>query len=151
MSALVKLFKENKYQKKCFCDELVGKSASVLSSLVKEKQIDCICCVPSLRSNLVMDFTRRLSDMLKLPFYDLLVKQHAQQQKEMENSAFQCANAFSSFSVKEGVEVPKRILLVDDIVDSKWTLTVCGYRLMEQGCQEVYPFALADSSQNDGG
>ena len=145
------LVKENKYQNKSFCDELVGKSARELSSLVKEKQIDCICCVPSLRSNLVMDFTRRLADTLKLPFCDLLVKQHAQQQKEMENSAYQCANAFTSFSVKEGVEVPKRILLVDDIVDSKWTLTVCGYRLMEQGCQEVYPFALADSSQNDGG
>ena len=130
---------------------MVGKSARELSPLVKEKQIDCICCVPSLRSNLVMDFTRRLADTLKLPFCDLLVKQHAQQQKEMENSAYQCANAFTSFSVKEGVEVPKRILLVDDIVDSKWTLTVCGYRLMEQGCQEVYPFALADSSQNDGG
>ena len=55
------------------------------------------------------------------------------------------------FCVKEGVEIPQRILLVDDIVDSKWTLTVCGYRLMEQGCQEVYPFALADSSQHDGG
>lgn len=145
------LVKENKYQNKRFCDELVGKSARELSPLVKEKRIDCVCCVPSLRSNLVIDFARRLADTLELPFCDLLVKQHAPQQKEMENSAYQCANAFRSFSVKEGVEVPRRILLVDDIVDSKWTLTVCGYRLMEQGCQEVYPFALADSSQNDGG
>lgn len=145
------LVKENKYQNKRFCDELVGKSARELGALVKEKQIDCICCVPSLRSNLVMDFAKRLANTLDLPFQELLEKRHAQQQKEMENSAYQCANAFRSFSVKEGVEIPQRILLVDDIVDSKWTLTVCGYRLMEQGCQEVYPFALADSSQHDGG
>lgn len=146
------LVKENKYSKnKRFCDELVGKSARELGPLVREKRIDCICCVPSLRSDLVADFAKRLADTLGLPFRDLLVKQHAQQQKEMENSAHQCANAFCSFSVKEGTDVPQRILLVDDIVDSRWTLTVCGYRLMEQGCQEVYPFALADSSQHDGG
>ena len=122
-----------------------------MGSLVKEKQIDCVCCVPSLRSNMVMDFAKRLANTLDLPFQEVLVKHHSQQQKEMENSAYQCANAFRSFYVKEGVEIPQRILLVDDIVDSKWTLTVCGYRLMEQGCQEVYPFALADSSQHDGG
>jgi ATP-dependent DNA helicase RecQ len=50
----------------------------------------------------------------------------------------------------DGVVVPEKVLLVDDIVDSRWTLTVCGYRLMEHGCREVYPFALADSSQKDG-
>lgn len=146
------LVKENKYSKnKRFCDELVGKSANSLSSFIKENRIECICCVPSLRSDLVADFAKRLADTLGLPFRELLNKRPAQQQKEMENSAHQCANAFGSFFVKEGVPVPRRVLLVDDVVDSRWTLTVCGYRLMEQGCEEVYPFALADSSQHDGG
>ena len=45
--------------------------------------------------------------------------------------------------------MPQRVLLVDDVVDSRWTMTVCGYRLMEAGCAEVYPFALADSSQKE--
>ena len=39
---------------------------------------------------------------------------------------------------------------IDDIVDSRWTLTVCGYKLMEAGCEKVFPFALADSSHNEG-
>ena len=52
--------------------------------------------------------------------------------------------------VIQDVEVPERVLLVDDVVDSRWTLTVCGFRLMENGCKEVYPFALADSSQKEG-
>ena len=45
--------------------------------------------------------------------------------------------------------MPERVLLVDDVVDPRWTLTVCGFRLMEKGCKEVYPFALADSSQKE--
>ena len=43
----------------------------------------------------------------------------------------------------------KNILLVDDMVDSKWTFTVCGYRLMENRAEKVFPFALADSSRNE--
>ena len=82
-----------------------------------------------------------------LQLMDLLEKSQAPQQKTMENSAHQCENAYNSFHMKTGVSVPRRILLIDDIVDSKWTLTVCGYRLMEHGCEEVYPFALADSSE----
>ena len=55
----------------------------------------------------------------------------------------------NSFHIKEGVSLPKNILLVDDMVDSKWTFTVCGYRLMENGAEKVFPFALADSSRNE--
>ena len=55
-----------------------------------------------------------------------------------------------SFQVLPHAQIPERVLLVDDVVDSRWTLTVCGYRLMEKGCRQVYPFALADSSQKEG-
>ena len=41
------------------------------------------------------------------------------------------------------------LILVDDVVDSKWTLTVCGYLLMQSGCEQVVPFALADSSSKE--
>ena len=36
-------------------------------------------------------------------------------------------------------------LLVDDIVDSRWTLTAVGIQLREAGSGPVYPFALARS------
>jgi len=42
-----------------------------------------------------------------------------------------------------------QVILVDDVVDSRWTLTACGHYLCEGGCVEVYPFALADSSQKE--
>jgi ATP-dependent DNA helicase RecQ len=116
---------------------------------VRKNDIDALTCVPSLRSSIVADFARELANRLKLPFVQLLQKQGAKQQKEMENSNYQCRNAWDSFSVVSGTsDVPKRIILVDDIVDSGWTLTVCGYRLTQSGCEFVFPFALADSSEN---
>lgn len=144
---LVKRDKYSGYGK--FCDELVGKSASVLGPIVKQNRITHICSVPSLRSGIVEDFARRLADRLGMEYVSLLEKGPTRPQKEMENSAFQCANAFGSFRVIPGREMPESVLLVDDVVDSRWTLTVCGYRLMEAGCAEVYPFALADSSKKE--
>lgn len=132
-----------------FCDELVGKSANVLGPIVKQNHITHICSVPSVRSEIVEDFARRLAERLGLEYVSLLKKVPTRPQKEMENSAFQCANAFVSFHVIPGRDMPQRVLLVDDVVDSRWTMTVCGYRLMEAGCAEVYPFALADSSQKE--
>lgn len=145
------LVKRDKYSReKRFCDELVGRSTQLLRPYLAENKITHITCVPSLRSDIVKDFSKRLALSCGLPFVDLLEKTPAEQQKKMENSAHQCANAVKSFSVIDGATIPERILLVDDVVDSRWTLTVCGFRLMEQGCKEVYPFALADSSQKEG-
>ena len=132
-----------------FCDELVGRSAEILQPLIVRENIRYISCVPSLRSNIVMDFTKRLADKMNLQYVELLRKSSSPPQKNMENSSFQCENAFTSFSAIEAEHMPKKVILVDDIVDSRWTLTVCGYRLMENGCEEVYPFTLADSSQKD--
>ena len=144
------LVKRDKYSpQKRFCDELLGKSLELLRPLVVEKRIKNITCVPSLRSEIVSDFSRRLADALGIKFVELLQKNNTKQQKEMENSSYQCSNAMRSYSLVESIHVPERILLVDDVVDSRWTLTVCGYYLSNGGCREVYPFALADSSQRE--
>ena len=144
------LVKRDKYSsKKRFCDELVGKSAKVLRPLVNEKEIKYITCVPSLRSDIVLDFSKRLAESLGLTFVELLKKSNTRQQKEMQNSSYQCGNAMRSFNLLDGVEVPDKVLLVDDVVDSRWTLTACGYYLSQGGCGEIYPFALADSSQKE--
>ena len=144
------LVKRDKYShSNRFCDELVGRSTEVLMPLIRKHGITCVTCVPSLRSSIVEDFARRLAASCRLPFLPLLQKKAAAPQKRMENSSHQCANAFQSFFIGEGCDIPDKILLVDDVVDSRWTMTVCGYRLMEQGCREVYPFALADSSRKE--
>ena len=76
------------------------------------------------------------------------MKTQAEPQKIMQNNFYQCENAKNSFSFRK-IDIPDKIILIDDIVDSRWTLTVCGYKLMELGCKEVYPFALADSSEHE--
>lgn len=131
-----------------FNDRLVTRSAFILERLIRERQIAHITCVPSLRSDLVRDFTVRLARRTGLTFVELLEKTQAPQQKEMENSVFQCRNALDSFDVIGSI-MPEKLILVDDVVDSRWTLTVCGYKLLEKGCCEVYPFALADSSHSE--
>ena len=37
------------------------------------------------------------------------------------------------------------------MVDSRWTLTVCSYKLLENGANEVYPFALSNTAGASGG
>lgn len=144
------LVKQGKYPYPTrFSDELVGKSAEILEPILNEKHIGYVTDVPSLRSNLVKDFTERLAKRLGIQYVEVLKKSPADQQKTMENSSFQCKNALDSFSIPDDAIIPERLLLVDDIVDSKWTLTVCGYLLMENGCEEVFPYALADSSQRE--
>lgn len=129
-----------------FRDELVEKGAHELRSLIVQNNIKYITCVPSLRSDIVKDYTERLAEECGLIFVDLIEKRPSAPQKEMENSYYQCKNAFDSFYVKDRMNVPDKIILVDDIVHSGWTFTVCGYKLAECGCEEVFPFALADSS-----
>ena len=126
----------------------MAKSASVLKKLIQEEGIKVITCVPSLRSDLVEDFTQRLAQKTGLRFEKLLEKSDAPQQKDMENSVFQCQNAMNSFHLSVPA-VPDKVILVDDVVDSRWTLTVCGYKIMEKGCSKVWPFALADSSHTE--
>ena len=144
------LVKKGKYgTPQGFCEELIVKSTSILRDVVSKMDINALTCVPSLRSSIVADFANELANRLNLPFVQLLQKQSAKQQKDMENSYYQCRNAWDSFSMVQGaINVPKHIILVDDIVDSGWTLTVCGYRLAQAGCELVFPFALADSSEN---
>jgi len=143
------LVKEGKYSTGQYSQQLVGKSASELERLIVSNNIMAFTCVPSLRSDIVEDFTIRLAKRLNLKYVALLQKSEAELQKFMLNKSYQCENALKSFSVIEGSDMPENVLLVDDIVDSGWTLTVCGYKLREAGCSKVFPFALADSSQKE--
>jgi len=140
------MVKNGKYRDNHFSDELIVKSAEILNPIVQKYGVSHITCVPSLRSNIVKDFSIKLAKELNISFLECLKKSEAPPQKDMENSSHQCANAYSSFKVKELVDIPNKIILIDDVVDSGWTIAVCGNYLGEAGCEFVFPFALADSS-----
>jgi ATP-dependent DNA helicase RecQ len=141
-----RLVSENKYRDNYFCDELVEASAELLATFVKENEIKCITYVPSLRRpELVKNFAERLADKLGLTFFIGIQKIKATIcQKELNNSRKQWENADESFAVCDSRN--ENTLLVDDMVDSGWTMTVCGYKLLQEGNGKIYPFALANSA-----
>ena len=144
------MVKKDKYSgQERFNDELIKRSYEVLKPLVVNKKISHITNVPSLRSIIVEDFTKRLASELGITYVSKLGKRKAEPQKNMQNSSYQYQNAYESFYIKDYSSMPQKLILVDDIVDSKWTITVCGFLLIEKGCGEVYPFALADSSMQE--
>jgi ATP-dependent DNA helicase RecQ len=58
------------------------------------------------------------------------------------NSAFRVAGLWDRFTA-EGLQVPEGpVLLVDDLADSRWTLTVVARVLRQAGATAVLPFAL---------
>jgi ATP-dependent DNA helicase RecQ len=59
------------------------------------------------------------------------------------NSAYRLAGVWERFSAA-GIELPPGpVLLVDDLADSRWTLTVAGRQLRRAGADAVLPFVLA--------
>jgi ATP-dependent DNA helicase RecQ len=70
-------------------------------------------------------------------------------QKARANSFQQAQNLLGAFTVDQATIRPEPLLLVDDMVDSRWTFTVAAALLRRAGSGPVYPFALADSSSGD--
>jgi ATP-dependent DNA helicase RecQ len=80
---------------------------------------------------------------LGLPFHTVVVKaKETAPQKEMDNSAQQYANVADAFSIAGPVPAGP-VLLIDDIVDSRWTLTVIAAQLRQNGSGPVFPVVLA--------
>lgn len=103
------------------------------------------------RRGLVDAFARSLADRLGLPYVEALtVLDGADPQKAMQNSSQQLRNAHRKLGIDGPAVRPGAVLLVDDIVDSGWTLTVAGWLLRTHGSGEVHPFALAVASARDG-
>ena len=104
-----------------------------------------VACVPSTAApELVGSFGHRLAIRLGLDFHDVVRRvRPGRPQKEMENSVQQVRNVADAFEVVTPLPDDRPVLLIDDIVDSGWTLTIVGTRLRAAGSGEVYPFVLA--------
>ena len=136
---------KGKYLDGYFSDELVDASVKILSEFIKNNNIEWITPVTSKRhTELVPDFAKRLADKLDIGYFEGIKKLDAEEQKKFENSDGQYKNANDSFEI---IQVKKEnILLVDDMVDSRWTFTVCTIKMREMGSGDIYPFALANTA-----
>ena len=143
-----KLVKEGKYQDGHFSEELIAASAQLIKA---EWQLDpypgWVTSIPSHRHPmLVSDFARALAKALEIPFYEVFQRvSNPPEQKNMENNLFQSKNVLNSLKVKG--KIPSMpVLLIDDIVDSRWTLTMAGFLLIQNGSGPVFPFTLAKAT-----
>ena len=142
------LVRQGKQNDGRFDDRLVRASTKLIRKRWQpEPAPTWVTFVPSLRNpELVPEFARRLAGALGLPCQDVIVRTRAgSPQKAMQNSQQQFRNVADAFEVRYSVPHGP-VLLVDDVVDSRWTLTAIGQRLREAGSGEVFPFALADSA-----
>lgn len=134
-----------------FSEELVEAMAEMIENRWHPNPApQWVCCVPSLKHpELVSDFARRLAQRLKLHFVDAVSKvKDNQPQKKQQNRFHQCRNLDGVFSINE-VYKQQPALLVDDIIDSGWTLTVIAALLQLEGSGVIYPVALASSTVKD--
>jgi ATP-dependent DNA helicase RecQ len=136
-----------------FAIDLVGAAAHAIRERWRpEPSPAWVTAVPSsTRPGLVEGFARALAARLEVPFIAALtVRGDGEPQSSMQNSAQQLRNAHRKLAVDGAVVPPGPVLLVDDLVDSGWTLTVAGSLLRVAGSGEVHPFALAVASARDG-
>lgn len=144
------LVKQGKYQHGQFSEELVLATVEMIRRWRLSSKPTWITCVPSLnRPNLVPDFARRLAEKLGLSFVPCVQKiKSTDPQKAMNNSYQQAHNLDGVFQVTPWAGMENPVFLIDDMVDSRWTLTVLTALLRTAGSGPVFPVALALNSLN---
>lgn len=139
------MVKRGKQTDRRFANDLVAACVSLVRRWGPKPLPQWVTCIPSLRNpRLVPDFAERLARALGLPFHSVLVKTEDRlPQKEMENSVQQARNVDGSLAVSAPHVPPTPVLLVDDVVGSRWTFTVAAWLLRKHGIATVWPLALS--------
>jgi ATP-dependent DNA helicase RecQ len=145
------LVREGKQQTGIFSDRLVDAAVCMIQQQwIPQPFPVWLTCAPSRRHpGLVPDFTRRLANALRIPFVECVQQlRETEPQKTRQNTHQQVQNLEGAFHIDHNLVRHAPVLLVDDMVDSRWTMTVLGAKLQQAGSGPVFPFALADSSQD---
>ncbi|MCV2491139.1 DEAD/DEAH box helicase [Geodermatophilus sp. YIM 151500] len=132
-------------------EELLRACARVLAAWDWKARPGAVVAVPSRRRpQLVRGVAEGLARMGRLPYLGTLDLAHGGPTgRPGGNSAFRLSAVWERIAVGPALrsalaevgDAP--VLLVDDLVDSRWTLTVAGRELRRAGVASVLPFALA--------
>lgn len=109
-----------------------------------------ITWVPSVARGQLLEATaRRLGEVGNLPVHEVLHRAfEAPPQARTQNSAHRLRNVWGAFEVDRGA-LPaaavrcKPVLVLDDTLDSGWTMTVVAHQLLAAGTAAVLPLVLA--------
>lgn len=140
-----RMVKEGKYTYNCYHDDLATAAFHLIRNRWNPSPFPkWVTSIPSNRHpDLVPQLTRKIAELLGLPFFPVLERiGNAMQQKTMQNEFMQARNVLDTLVIKKAISNGP-VLLVDDIIDSGWTLAMAGYLLRKNGSGPVYPFTLA--------
>lgn len=145
------LVRQGKYHDGHFSDDLVAACVKMIQEWNPQPSPTWVTCVPSLRHpELVPNFAQRLAAALGLPFHMVIAKTDARpEQKTMANSTQQARNIDGSLALNGQPILTGPVLLVDDMVDSRWTLTVSAWLLRKSGSGAVRPMALSQTGHDE--
>jgi ATP-dependent DNA helicase RecQ len=130
--------------------EVVQASVEVLADWSWRERPVAVVAVPSRRRpQLVESLATSLGELGRLPHLGTLdLVDGGPVGDPGGNSAFRLANVWGRLEVGPDLAsrlsgIPGPVLLVDDVADSRWTLTVTAGLLREAGAPAVLPFVLA--------
>lgn len=111
-----------------------------------------ICPVPSRRHHEHIDrVAAAIGELGKLPVHRALIRNgDGGWQSEQANSAHQVANLWGRLAIEQSALPPQPVLdgpvlLIDDRVDSRWTITIAASLLTDSGVDQVLPLTLAST------
>jgi ATP-dependent DNA helicase RecQ len=138
------LVRDGKHRRGPFDEALVAACVQLVQRWAPSPAPTWVTCVPSLRHpTLVPHFAARLAEALGLPFVAVLARtEERPEQKTMANSTYQARNVDGALEIV-APPLEGAVLLVDDVVESRWTLTLSAWLLRKRGSGPVWPLALA--------
>ena len=134
-------------------DQMINAIAAILKRWDWPSRPTWICAMPSRRRSALIDHVAEALGVLgKLPVHRALaapvcVSSDEAFQSDQANSAHQVVNVWQRFVVDQSELPPPNVLagpvlLVDDEIDSRWTITIAAWQLTGAGAGPVLPFAL---------
>lgn len=126
-------------------DELLAGVVRVLKRWPWPARPTWVTWVPSrAHEGLLADLAARLGRLGRLDVHAALRSAPGRpRQDTLANSAHRLANVWGSLRATEGPLPTGAVLVLDDVIDSGWTMTVAAAELRAAGAAGVLPFALA--------
>jgi len=125
--------------------QVLGGCVRVLTEWGWAQRPVAVVAMPSRSHPLLVDsLARGIAEIGRLPYLGALDPVNGGPTGQPGgNSVFRLAGLWNRFSA-QGLDIPEGpVLLVDDLADSRWTLTIAARTLRQAGATEVLPFVLA--------
>ncbi|BBY51379.1 ATP-dependent DNA helicase RecQ [Mycolicibacterium arabiense] len=125
-------------------DDLVRAAVDVLAAWKWDTRPTAVMGLDSERHPLLIEsLVARLADLGRLTNLGSLAYAVERRPVTAANSAYRVAALDGSWEMPDLSDLGGPLLLVDDLVDSGWTMTMAARVLRQAGAPEVLPFAIA--------